>query len=80
MGAASTLGVIAGMLMMQKGYYCPRPTMRQKIQTMHYTLRQCYFLPVTSYPEKMRKIQDHGIEVYGTFIVGLDEDDCTIFS
>ena len=31
------------------------------------------------YPENIQKIQDYGIGVYGTFIVGLDCDDATVF-
>lgn len=35
---------------------------------------------VSSYPEKIQTIQSHGIGIYGTFIVGLDEDDGSVFS
>ena len=35
---------------------------------------------VSSYPEKIQAIQSHGIGIYGTFIVGLDEDDLSVFS
>ena len=34
---------------------------------------------VHHYSERIRKIQSFGIKVYGTFIVGLDEDENTIF-
>lgn len=34
---------------------------------------------IKKYQEKIKRIQDHGIKVYGTFIVGLEEDDVSIF-
>ena len=33
---------------------------------------------IEKYPEIIRKIQSHGIGVLGAFIIGLDEDDCTV--
>ncbi len=32
-----------------------------------------------AYPANIRRIQDEGIGIYGTFIVGLDGDDLSIF-
>jgi len=34
---------------------------------------------VDVYPEKIKKIQSNGLKIYGTFIVGLDEDDENVF-
>lgn len=57
------------------GFESIRVNSLKKLNATSYKARN-----VSSYPEKIQTIQSHGIGIYGTFIVGLDEDDGSVFS
>jgi radical SAM superfamily enzyme YgiQ (UPF0313 family) len=56
------------------GFESIKPDSLSEINTNHWKMRQ-----VQNYTEVIRKIQSHGIVVFGAFVIGFKDDDMTTF-